>query len=199
MPLLGPHIIVGLGNPGPAYADTRHNAGFRVVDSLAAELGISYWKLAGQALIGEGRYQGDQIIVVKPQSFMNLSGGPIKGVLTRYQARIDELLIIHDELDLPAHTLRLKIGGGHGGHNGLRSLHDSLGSEYARLRIGIGRPPGRMDSAAWVLAQMKGTELEEFAVTCAQAVTVVKAAISDGVLKTMNSANKDATAKQDDS
>jgi PTH1 family peptidyl-tRNA hydrolase len=207
--LKGPHIIVGLGNPGSAYADTRHNACFRVVDGLAADLGINYWKLTGSALIGEGSYQGDKIVLVKPQSFMNLSGGPVKGAITRMGGRVEPpltlapndlragLLVIHDELDLPDGTLRLKIGGGHGGHNGLRSLHEALGSDYARLRVGIGRPPGRMDSADWVLAQMKGAELEEFAVTCAQAVTVAKAAMTDGLVSAMTAYNRDESAAVD--
>jgi PTH1 family peptidyl-tRNA hydrolase len=156
-------------------------------------------------LIGEGSFLGEKLVFVKPQSFMNLSGGPVKGAIARMGARVEPplslaseelgegLLVIHDELDLPAGTLRLKVGGGHGGHNGLRSLHEAIGCDYARLRVGIGRPPGRMDSADWVLAQMKGAELEEFAVTCAQAVAVAKMAITDGLTPAMNEYNKDAS------
>jgi PTH1 family peptidyl-tRNA hydrolase len=255
MSLKGPHLIVGLGNPGANYANTRHNAGFWVIDGLAEELGINYWKLSASALVGEGSYKGEKVVLVKPQSFMNLSGGPVKGVISRLTApsasrlaiRLglaarkegrggawgdegtrfgaargsaldagegsmrgaggrggqgggfslrDGLLVVHDELDLPAGTLRLKLGGGHGGHNGLRSLHEALGPDYARLRIGIGRPLGRMNSSSWVLAPLKGDELKEFAVTCAQAVTVAMAALTDGLTQAMNTYNRDGRSNE---
>jgi PTH1 family peptidyl-tRNA hydrolase len=189
--LLGPPLIVGLGNPGPEYEHTRHNAGFAVVDAYAAELGVNYWRLASNTLVGEGVYRGEKIVLAKPQAFMNLSGGPVKGLLSRYGLDVGDVLVIHDELDLPAGTLRLKLGGGHAGHNGLRSLHQSIGADFARLRVGIGRPPGRMSARAWVLQRMSGEALEDFEVTCARAVPVVRAALEDGLTRAMNEYNRE--------
>ena len=190
MPLPGPHIIIGLGNPGAEYRATRHNAGFDVIDALAAELGVNYWKIASNAAVGEARLKGEKIILIKPQTYMNLSGGSVKGLAGRYGFDAGDMLVIHDELDLPAGTIRLKLGGGHAGHRGLRSLHQAMGADYARVRIGIGRPPGRMPADAFVLRKMKGQELEEFAVTIAQAVPVVRMAIVEGIRAAMNVYNQ---------
>jgi PTH1 family peptidyl-tRNA hydrolase len=186
MLLKGPHIIVGLGNPGPTYANTRHNAGFCVVDFLSRELNAHYGRLVGDAFVQKASFEGEEVVLIKPQTFMNLSGGPTKGALSRLKATPADVLVIHDELDLPPGVLRLKNGGGHGGHKGLRSLHEAIGSEYARLRVGIGRPPGRMDAADFVLSRMKGVELEEFEVTCAQAAELVRVVLKEGVLAAMN-------------
>lgn len=194
MPLLGPHIIVGLGNPGADFENTRHNVGFAVVDALAEQLRVSYWKLAANALVAETSYRGERLILVKPQSYMNLSGGPIKGLAGRYSFGAQDMLVIHDELDLPAQVLRLKQGGGHAGHNGLRSLHLSVGSDYTRLRIGIGRPPGRMPAHAFVLRQLKPDETEDFAVTVAEAATIALATVANGVSWAMNEYHRDAGA-----
>jgi PTH1 family peptidyl-tRNA hydrolase len=199
MALLGPHIIVGLGNPGREYEDTRHNAGFRVIDVLAEELGVRFWKVAANALVGEANYKGKKIVLVKPQAFMNLSGGPVKGLTGRYGFSAQDVLVVHDELDLPAGTIRLKMGGGHAGHNGLRSLHQSIGSEYARLRIGIGRPEGRMPPHSYVLQKLKKAELEDFKVTVASAVPMVLKAIEEGVEKAMNECNRDNNAEKESS
>jgi PTH1 family peptidyl-tRNA hydrolase len=190
MTLPGPHFIVGLGNPGLEYARTRHNAGFAVIDAFATELGVSYWKMASNTLVGETNYQGEKIVLAKPQSFMNLSGGPVKGLVARYGFTPEDILVIHDELDLPAGTVRLKLGGGHAGHNGLRSLHQSIGADYARLRLGIGRPPGRMPPHAYVLERMNGSEFEEFEVTCARAVSVVRMVLEEGLARAMSACNR---------
>ena len=186
MALQGPQIIIGLGNPGAEYRDTRHNAGFDVVDLLAQELGVNYWKSISNALVSETTLQGELILLIKPQSYMNLSGGPIKGLAGRYGFDSHDILVVHDELDLAAGTLRLKFGGGHAGHRGLRSMSLSVGQDYARLRVGIGRPPGRMPSHAYVLQKMRGQELEEFRVTIAQAVPIVRMTIEDGLRVAMN-------------
>jgi PTH1 family peptidyl-tRNA hydrolase len=186
----GPHLIAGLGNPGREYASTRHNAGFVVIDALAADLGISNWRIVSNTLVGEVLFQGERIVLAKPQAYMNLSGGPIKGLLSRYGLTVDDLLVIHDELDLPAGTIRLKQGGGHAGHNGLRSLHQSIGPDYDRLRIGIGRPPGRMPPHAYVLQRLRGQELEDFEACCVRAVAVVRTVIEEGVTRTMNETNR---------
>jgi len=179
-------MIIGLGNPGAEYEDTRHNAGFRVIDALAEELGARYWKTAGNALAAEVSFKGDRVVLVKPQSFMNRSGGPVKGLLRHCGYTVSDLLIIHDELDLPAHTLRLKQGGGHAGHNGLRSIIDAIGADFARLRIGIGRPPGQMPADRFVLQKLSADALEEFKVTCAQAAPIALAALELGTPKAMS-------------
>ena len=191
MTLKGPRVIVGLGNPGVEFEGTRHNAGFDVVDALARELGVSYWKLVSNAMVGETTLQGEKILLVKPQSFMNLSGGPIKGLAGRYGFDVEDIFVIHDELDLPAGTIRLKLGGGHAGHRGLRSMQQSLGPDFARLRIGIGRPPGRMPAHSYVLQAMRGQTLEEYQVTIATAVPIARMAIEEGVSKAMNEHNRD--------
>jgi PTH1 family peptidyl-tRNA hydrolase len=197
MALLGPHLIIGLGNPGAAFERTRHNAGFEVIDAFAAKLGVSYWKLASNTLVGEANYQGEKIVLAKPQAFMNLSGGPVKGLASRYGFDVEDMLIIHDELDLPAGTLRLKRGGGHAGHNGLRSIHQSIGAEYARLRVGIGRPPGRMAAHAYVLRRMSGQELEDFELSIARAVPIVYAVLEGGLTHAMNEYNRDDSRGDD--
>ena len=145
-------LIAGLGNPGADYAMTRHNMGFMVVDALAAELGVSYWKDQDGCKVGICKLDGEELLLVKPQAFMNRSGGPLSHVMARHEIEPADILVVHDDLDLPEFTLRFKRKGGHGGHNGLRSINDAIGNEYARLKMGIGRPPGRMDPADFVLA-----------------------------------------------
>lgn len=150
-------LIVGLGNPGAEYADTRHNAGFKTVDALAEELGANYWKTECGCLTAKVKRNGLQLVLAKPQSFMNLSGGPVKKACAQYGVQPDRLLVIHDELDIPAGDVRAKFGGGHAGHNGLRSICDTLGTrDWHRVRVGIGRPPGKMDPADYVLSVPKG-------------------------------------------
>jgi PTH1 family peptidyl-tRNA hydrolase len=184
-PLPGPHLIVGLGNPGAEYANTRHNVGFKVLDALAAHLGANYWKLRSNALVAEVTLDGQKIVLAKPQTFMNRSGNAVKGLCTHYGFAAADILIIHDELDLPAGELRLKVGGGHAGHNGLRSLHEKLGASYNRLRIGIGRPPGQMPAANFVLQVIKGSTLEDLEVSVQQAAPIALSAIQDGMTAAM--------------
>jgi len=186
MALQGPQVIIGLGNPGAEYRDTRHNAGFDVVDVLAETLRVSYWKVVSNALVGETSLRGEKILLIKPQSFMNLSGGPIKGLAGIYGFDSHDILVIHDELDLMAGTLRLKYGGGHAGHRGLRSTSLSMGQDYARLRVGIGRPPGRMPAHAFVLQKMRGAELEEYRAVISRAAQVAVKTIEDGLRAAMN-------------
>jgi len=149
-------LVVGLGNPGPEYAATRHNAGFFVVDLLASNLRAAYWKDEAGAKVAKVRFGDDELVLAKPQTFMNISGKSVRRLLDSYEVAVEELVVVHDELDLPDGVVRAKKGGGHGGHNGLRSLTDALGSgEFNRVRVGIGRPPGRMDAADFVLQPMK--------------------------------------------
>ena len=136
-------VIVGLGNPGDEYAHTRHNAGFEVIDSCAT-LGVSYWKNTCGAMVAKLRFvsrmEHRKVILAKPQSFMNLSGGPVSHLCREYDEQPSELIVIHDELDIPAGSVRVKKGGGHAGHNGLRSIIEKLGTrDFLRVRTGIGR------------------------------------------------------------
>lgn len=155
-------LVVGLGNPGADYAATRHNAGFFVVDLLGANLRASYWKDEAGAKVARVSFGDDDLVLAKPQTFMNLSGKSVRRLLDAYGVRVGDLVVVHDELDLPAGVVRAKKGGGHGGHNGLRSLVESLGTgDFLRVRVGIGRPPGRQDPADFVLEPMRADALAE--------------------------------------
>ena len=157
-------LIVGLGNPGEEYEHTRHNAGFDTVDKIAAEIGVRYWKNECGALTGKGAYHDIDVVLAKPQSYMNTSGGPVKQLMNAYGVSPDHLVVIHDELDIDPGTIRVKFGGGHAGHNGLRSICDKLGTrDWFRVRCGIGRPPGRMPVADYVLSLPKKDTADDFA------------------------------------
>jgi PTH1 family peptidyl-tRNA hydrolase len=159
------HLVVGLGNPGPGYAGNRHNIGYLVADLLAERAGGRFKAHKGRAEVLEGRlggFSGQRAIIAKPLTFMNESGGPVNSVRDFYKVPPERIVVIHDELDIPFGTLRLKLGGGDNGHNGLRSLTRSLGTrEYLRVRFGIGRPPGRQDPADFVLRDFSATERKE--------------------------------------
>ena len=157
-------LIVGLGNPGEEYEHTRHNAGFDTVDRIASEIGVRYWKNECGALTGKGAYHDIDVVLAKPQSYMNTSGGPVKQLMNAYGVSPDRLVVIHDELDIDPGTIRVKFGGGHAGHNGLRSICDKLGTrDWFRVRCGIGRPPGRMPVADYVLSLPKKDAADDFA------------------------------------
>ena len=157
-------LIVGLGNPGEEYEHTRHNAGFDTVDKIASEIGVRYWKNERGALTGKGAYHDIDVVLAKPQSYMNTSGGPVKQLMNAYGVSPDRLVVIHDELDIDPGTIRVKFGGGHAGHNGLRSICDKLGTrDWFRVRCGIGRPPGRMPVADYVLSLPKKDAADDFA------------------------------------
>lgn len=157
-------LIVGLGNPGEEYEHTRHNAGFDTVDKIASEIGVRYWKNECGALTGKGAYHDIDVVLAKPQSYMNTSGGPVKQLMNAYGVSPDHLVVIHDELDIDPGTIRVKFGGGHAGHNGLRSICDKLGTrDWFRVRCGIGRPPGRMPVADYVLSLPKKDAADDFA------------------------------------
>lgn len=157
-------LIVGLGNPGEEYEHTRHNAGFDTVDRIASEIGVRYWKNECGALTGKGAYHDIDVVLAKPQSYMNTSGGPVKQLTNAYGVSPDCLVVIHDELDIDPGTIRVKFGGGHAGHNGLRSICDKLGTrDWFRVRCGIGRPPGRMPVADYVLSLPKKDAADDFA------------------------------------
>lgn len=184
------YLIVGLGNPGAEYEHTRHNAGFDTVDALAEEMGCRYWKTEGGALAAKGKWRGEEVVLAKPQSYMNTSGGPVKTLMKAYGVAPDHLIVIHDELDIDPGTIRVKFGGGHAGHNGLRSICDKLGTrDWYRVRIGIGRPPGRKPVVDWVLSQPRKDDVEAFEHAVTEGAAAVTFLIDNGLEKTQQRFN----------
>jgi peptidyl-tRNA hydrolase, PTH1 family len=180
-------LVVGLGNPGPSYAGNRHNAGFMVLDVLAARVGGKFKAHKTRAEVIEGRLGGTRVILAKPRSYMNESGGPVKGLRDFYKVPVERLVVVHDELDIPYGAVRLKQGGGDNGHNGLRSITKSLGGkDYLRVRFGVGRPPGRMDAAAFVLKDFSATERKDLALDVDRAADAVEALLSQGLAAAQN-------------
>lgn len=185
-------LVVGLGNPGPEYENTRHNAGFKVIDLLGENLRASYWKDQAGSKVSVVRLGDDELALAKPQSFMNLSGGPVKKLVDEYEVSVPELIVVHDDIDLAPGRVLCKRDGGHGGHNGLRSLHDKLGSDaYLRVRVGVGRPVGRMDTADWVLQKLKGEALEDFESAIPAAAQAVLHILEHGIESAMREYNAD--------
>jgi PTH1 family peptidyl-tRNA hydrolase len=183
----GPGLVVGLGNPGPKYADTRHNVGFAVVELLADRAGARFRPHKGIADVAEGRLGTGRVVLAKPRSYMNVSGGPVSNVVRYFKTAPTEMIVVHDDLDLPFGTIRLKRGGGEGGHNGLRSISQSLGTrDYLRARFGIGRPPGRMDPADFVLRRFSGAERTEADLAVQLCADAVEALLSDGLEPAQN-------------
>lgn len=189
-------VIVGLGNPGEEYAHTRHNSGFEVIDELATRWKVSYWKTTCGALVGKAKVpladgSTEEVILAKPQSFMNLSGGPVQLLCKEYDEAPAELIVIHDELDIDAGTVRVKKGGGHAGHNGLKSIIAKLGTrDFLRVRVGIGRPPGRMSVVDFVLQAPKKEAKDLFDQAVVTAADAVQSILDNGVEKTQNVFNR---------
>jgi len=188
-------LLAGLGNPGPQYAGNRHNVGFMVADVLAGRIGSGFRRDRARTHAASGRLAGVPVIVAKPMSFMNLSGQPLSAMVSFYKIPPSRLVVIHDELDLPFGTIRLKLGGGDGGHNGLRSLTRTLAAnEYYRVRIGIGRPPGRQDPADYVLRDFGTAERKELPLVLERAADAVEALVSLGLAAAQNEFHPDPTA-----
>ncbi|MFI6440915.1 aminoacyl-tRNA hydrolase [Streptomyces sp. NPDC050759] len=194
-PANGPWLIVGLGNPGPEYAANRHNVGFMVADLLAERVGGRF-KRAGkaQAQVVEGRIGppgpgSRRVVLAKPMSFMNLSGGPVNALKDFYKVPVANIVAIHDELDIDFGTLRLKLGGGDNGHNGLKSMTKAFGSEYHRVRFGIGRPPGRMQVADFVLKDFSSSERKELDYFVDRAADAVEALVIEGLERAQSTYN----------
>jgi peptidyl-tRNA hydrolase, PTH1 family len=180
-------LIVGLGNPGPGYAGNRHNAGFMVADVLAGRMRARFKRDRSRADVVTGVLAGLPVTVGKPLTFMNLSGGPVAALRSFYKVPPERIVVIHDELDLPFGVVRVKAGGGDNGHNGLRSVTSALGTrDYARVRVGIGRPPGRMDPADFVLRDFSRAEQEELAEVTDRAADMAEATAARGVAATQN-------------
>ena len=172
-------LVVGLGNPGPSYSGNRHNVGFMVLDVLADRVGGRFKAHKGRADTVEGRLVGQRVVLAKPKCYMNESGGPVASLRDFFKVPADRIVVVHDELDIPFDTLRLKLGGGDNGHNGLRSLTKSLGTkDYLRTRVGIGRPPGRQDPADFVLKDFTGAERKDLPLLVDRAADAVEALVS---------------------
>jgi peptidyl-tRNA hydrolase, PTH1 family len=188
-------LITGLGNPGAKYERNRHNIGFRVVDALASGAGLPAWKpnrLGGDATTG--MVAGTKVVLLKPMEFMNLSGFAVQRTMAFHDLELDRLIVVHDEIDLDFGIVRLKQGGGHGGHNGLRSIMDQLGKgDFARVRMGVGRdpnkPPGSKDAAAWVLADFPKAQEPALSAVISAGCEDIEAVLARGITAAMNQHN----------
>ncbi|SFI23698.1 MULTISPECIES: aminoacyl-tRNA hydrolase [Microbacterium] len=178
-------LVVGLGNPGPRYEMTRHNVGQMVVDELAARRSETLRAHKANARVAETwlRPGAAKIVLAKPNSFMNVSGGPVSALASFYGVPAERVVVIHDELDIPFDSLKLKVGGGHGGHNGVRDVAKALGTaDFPRVRVGIGRPPGRQDPADWVLDAFGGSERKDLPLVLSDAADAVEQLIAEGLV-----------------
>lgn len=185
-----PYLIVGLGNPGAEYRHNRHNVGFMVVDSLAETAAIPIRRVEFRALVGKGSFLDERLIFAKPQTYMNDSGQAVAPLMRFYKVPLTHLIVVHDDIDLPFGTLRLRPSGGTGGQRGMESIVSKLGTrDFARLRVGVGRPPGRMEARDYVLHDFEASE-QEFLVEVRQtAVKAIRKFILDGIEKAMNDFN----------
>ena len=184
----GPGLVVGLGNPGPRYAPTRHNVGYVVADLLADRMGSGFklHKKSGTD-VATGRLAGRPVVVAKPRSYMNESGRQVAALANFYSVPPEDIVVVHDELDLEFGRVRLKLGGGEAGHNGVRSVSSALGTkDYLRVRIGIGRPPGRKDPAAFVLENFTVAERKDVPVICEEAADATELLIKLGLEAAQN-------------
>ena len=185
-------LVVGLGNPGPTYAATRHNVGYRVADVLAARMGGALKAhTSKRADVVEGRLAGERVVLGRTRSYMNESGGPISTLTAYYDVEPDHLVVIHDELDIPFGTLRVKFGGGDNGHNGLRSIRQSLDTgDFHRVRVGIGRPQGRMSVHDFVLKAFSSAERKELPVNVEEAADAAESLMTRGLEATQSTYNR---------
>ena len=185
-------LVVGLGNPGPDYAANRHNVGQMVLDILADRISASFKTHKANASVAEGRlgFGGPKVILAKPGTYMNNSGGPVSGLMKFYDVPIQNVIVVHDELDIDAGAVRVKQAGGHAGHNGLRDIIAAADSnDFVRVRVGIGRPPGRMDAADFVLKNFSAEERKELPLLLALSADAVEEIVTKGALEAMNSVN----------
>jgi PTH1 family peptidyl-tRNA hydrolase len=186
----GPWLVLGLGNPGPQHAGNRHNLGFMVVDLLAARAGAKFKNHKSRAEVVETRIEGERAILAKSRSYMNETGGPASALRDFFKAPLERLIVVHDEIDLDFGMLRVKLGGGDNGHNGLRSLRRSFGSgEFYRVRVGTGRPPGRQDPADFLLRDFTAAERKVLGVEVDRAADAVESLVRDGLAATQNAFN----------
>jgi len=185
-------LVVGLGNPGPDYAANRHNVGQMVLDILADRISATFKSHKANASVAEGRigFGGPKVILAKPGTYMNNSGGPVANLMKFYDVAIQNVIVVHDELDIDAGAVRVKQAGGHAGHNGLRDIIAAADSnDFVRVRVGIGRPPGRMDAADFVLKNFSGDERKELPLLLALSADAVEEIVTKGALEAMNAVN----------
>ena len=186
-------LIVGLGNPGPTYAGTRHNVGYLVTDELARRMGGAFRAhKSGRAGVVEGRLEigGPRVVLGRARGYMNESGGPVSTLSTFYKIPAERLVVVHDELDIPFESIRVKLGGGDNGHNGLRSIRGSLGTgDFYRVRVGVGRPPGRQSPADFVLSPYSASERKVLPLQVDRAADAVETLLKDGLERTQSTYN----------
>lgn len=183
-------LLVGLGNPGQEYVATRHNIGFLVAQKFAEKMGLSLKRQAHQAILGTGCVTGQEVMILLPQTYMNRSGISVVSACKAKTVAIEDLIVIHDEIDLPFGSVRIKVGGGHGGHNGLRSIADLLGSrDFIRLRVGVGRPFGQMDVAKYVLGCFSAAEKSQLDNVLENSVMALEVLLQHGAQQAMNEFN----------
>ncbi|RLC86753.1 MAG: aminoacyl-tRNA hydrolase [Chloroflexi bacterium] len=186
-----PYLIAGLGNPGPKYTANRHNIGFRCLERLAAAHDLAFDRRQKRARVALGTIQGRRVVLAKPQTFMNESGRAVAPLAHFYKVPLERLLVVYDDLDLPLGTIRLRPEGGSGGHKGMRSIIEHLGSqEFPRLRIGIGRPPGQMDPAAYVLQDFSTEEETLLDEVLERAVAAIETWLTEGIEAAMERYNR---------
>jgi peptidyl-tRNA hydrolase, PTH1 family len=190
-------LVVGLGNPGPEYARTRHNVGFLVADRLASALGARFETRKFSADLAEARAGREKLWIMKPQTYMNHSGESVGAALRFWKLDLEDLVVVHDDLELAPFRLQLKVGGGHGGNNGVKSVNAHVGSEaYARVRFGIGRPPAVMDPADYVLGRFAKDEEADVDSTVERAAEAARLCVELGAAKAMNQVNRRARAAE---
>ena len=184
-------LVVGLGNPGEDYARTRHNVGFLVADGLARARGVAFSTRKFGAEIAEASVGQERVWIMKPQTYMNHSGEAVGAALRFWKLSLGDLVVVHDDLELDPLRVQVKVGGGHGGHNGLKSVNAHVGgAEYVRVRVGVGRPPGRMDSADYVLGRFAKSEEKAVEECVAWAVEAARMVVELGAVKAMNQFNR---------
>jgi len=190
-------LLVGLGNPGPDHARSRHNVGYLVADEVARRYGAAFTVAKFAAEIAEAKVGGEKVWILKPQTYMNHSGESVGPALRYWKVGLEDLVVVHDDLELEPFRVQVKVGGGHGGHNGLRSLNAHLGSpEYPRVRVGVGRPPPAMDPADYVLGRFQKGEEKELAACVEWAAEAARMVVELGPVKAMNQFNRRRTAAE---
>ena len=184
-------LLVGLGNPGPEYARTRHNVGFLVADEVARMAGAGFTLKKFGAEIAEAVAGGERFWIVKPQTYMNHSGEAVGAAMRFWKLDVADLVVVHDDLELDSFRVQVKVGGGHGGHNGLKSVNAHVGTpDYARVRVGVGRPPAQVDPADWVLGRFPRSEDREVLDVVERGAAAARAVVVDGAAKAMNEFNR---------
>ena len=188
-------VVVGLGNPGPRYADTRHNVGFRVVEALARRWSIPMTRAWAGAVVGDGNVAGQRALLAMPQQFMNCSGQPVATMLGFYKVAPAALVVVHDDMDLPFERIRVRSGGGHGGHNGIRDILRVVSEPFLRVKVGVGRPPAGWNPADYVLGSWTESEKAGLEAALSTAADAVESLLKDGLERTMNFFNPEPATR----